>query len=78
MKVIFGVLLIIAGIVLGFYVGLYLMFIGGIIDLVQFIKSDLNTMSLLVWGVVKIMLSGLAGYLAGFILMVPGLAMIND
>jgi hypothetical protein len=59
-------------------VGVYVMFIGGIIDVIDYIKQDLVTESLLIWGIVKILFSGLVGWLAGAILFIPGIGFLQD
>jgi hypothetical protein len=78
MKTVLGLIMVIAGIAVGLYFGVYVMFIGGIIDIVDYIKQDLTTESLLVWGIVKIMFSGVVGWLAGLILLLPGLGFIKN
>lgn len=78
MKVILGILLIIAGVALGLYVGFWLMFIGGIIQFVDAVKADPAEASGVAWGVVKIFLGGAGGLLAGFLTILVGLGLIAD
>lgn len=77
MKVL-GVLLIVLGIALGLYVGVWVMFIGGIFEIVDFIKLGLEDYSMLAWGIIKIILSSLVGWLCAFILIVPGGSLIGE
>lgn len=68
------------GVLLGLYIGVCLLFIGGIVDLVDFIKviardGEIDR-SLLGWGIAKLMFSGFLGYLSAIALMIPGLTLI--
>jgi len=81
MKTILGITMIIAGVVLGLYVGLWLMFIGGIAGLINVVVGavaghGISGMVVAI-DVVKIMFAGLAGWLSAFVLVIPGLAMLK-
>ena len=79
MKQLVGVLMILGGIVLGFYVGLLVCFIGGIVQLINEIKSPEAVVAVdIAWGVAKIVFAGLFGWLAGLLLIIPGLAMAKS
>lgn len=59
----FGGLLILLGIVLGTYVGIYLLLFGGITQLLEAIKANpINSMGV-AWGIIKILFSGFVGWL---------------
>jgi len=73
-----GVLLIIAGVLLGSYVGLYLCFYGGILQIVNSLQADPISGSEIAMGVVKIMCFALTGAIAAFVLLSPGLAIIKS
>lgn len=78
MKSVLGLLLCLAGIALGLYVGLYLCFIGGIVDIVNQVKANGNADAVVIaWGVARILLAGAAGKLCATLLIVPGIAMID-
>jgi hypothetical protein len=77
MKIITGVVLIILGIAAGAYVGIWLCFVGGIIDVIQEIKADdLSAMGVAI-GVAKIVFSGFAGWLSAVIGVIPGYAILS-
>lgn len=67
---ILGVLLILAGIILGFYLGLWVMFIGGIVTLVSQIpelgNGNVDGITIGI-GILRIMFSTLVGVIGGVI-----------
>lgn len=78
-KLILGILGVIAGIVLGVYVGLWLCFIGGIIGIAKVVMALLAGKLLvgtLAWSVFKIVIAGIAGWISASILILPSWAMI--
>lgn len=78
MKKITGVFLILLGLVMGIYIGFYLCFIGGILQIVIAIKSpDISEMSI-AWGIAKIVFSGTIGILSAIILIIPGKILFNN
>lgn len=77
MKVL-GVLLIIIGVCLGLYVGVWLMFIGGIVDVIEQVRADtLETMAV-AFGVVKIFFAGCMGIGSGAVFACPGVLLLRD
>ena len=72
MKTTIGIILMISGIAIGLYVGIYLMFICGIINIIDYIKGDFLETSLLVWGIVKIIFAQFVGAMSALFLFVPG------
>lgn len=77
MKQLIGLLLIIAGIFLGLYVGIGVCFVGGIIQLIQACWPIFNA-SGIAWGLAKILCSSLFGGLSFVGLAVPGAVMLED
>jgi dolichyl-phosphate-mannose--protein O-mannosyl transferase len=67
---------IVIGIILGLFVGVYLLFIGGILDIIEAIKVLVATQSidepLVINGILKIILASPVGYLAGYIPIIFG------
>ena len=57
---IIGILLIVLGIGLGIYFGIFVLFIGGILEFAKSIMP-LNIMGI-AWGIIKVLLSGLVGW----------------
>lgn len=78
MKVLIGVLLILAGIVIGLWLGVWVLFIGGIIDIINQIKSPEFNGMVIAWGIVKIMIASGVGTLSAMVLIIPGFAMVAD
>lgn len=74
---IFGFLLVLAGIVLGVYVGLWLMFIGGIIQVIDAINANPTPALDVALGVCRIVFAGGVGWLSALLLIIPGVAMIS-
>jgi hypothetical protein len=77
-KTLVGILLMFAGLALGVYVGIWVCFVGGIVDIINQIKAPDMSASIIAWGVVKILFTGLAGWLAAAVCWIPGLALLND
>lgn len=78
MKTLIGIVSIIAGIALGLYLGVWVMFIGGIVDIIDQIKSPELSAMAVAWGVVKIVFAGFIGWLVALILILPGIGMVAD
>ena len=78
MKETIGIILMIAGIAFGLYVGLWWAFIGGIVDVISAIRAtELVAMDVAI-GIVKVLFAGLIGGLSGFIAIIPGYFLLND
>ena len=77
MKTIIGLLLCLAGIVVGVYVGAYLMFIRGIIQVVTSITPTINAVGI-AWGIARVVSAGITGWFSFFVLFIPGLACLNS
>lgn len=80
MNKLFGVLLIMLGVVLGLYVGVWILFVGGILDLVDVVNlliddSGLDGM-LVVWGVLKMMFAGFVAICA-YVGVIPGVHLLT-
>lgn len=76
MSKILGTLLMLAGVALGLYVGVWLCFVGGIVDLVEVVKYANYEALKIGWGVVKIMFAGAFGGLAAYLLIIPGWVLV--
>ena len=68
------------GILLGAYVGIYVLFVKGIIDIVNAIKANPINTSMLTWGIVKSLNAAPVGWLIFFIFWAAASAigLIND
>lgn len=71
-----GVGMILAGVVLGVYVGFWICLIGGIVDIVN--NFNYGDVGGVLWGALKFFFAGLAGYASAALLVIPGAAMIKD
>jgi len=78
MKEIIGVILILGGIVLGLYVGVWLMFIGGIVQVLEQVRAENLEAIKIAYGIARIMFAGLIGLICGFALILPGRALLGD
>ena len=76
MKTIIGLIICILSVILGFYLGVYVMFIGGIVQLIQSITPVIIAQGI-AFGLVKIMLSGAVGWLSFFGLFGIGQALLD-
>lgn len=77
MKTLIGLTLIITGAIFGCYVGVWLCFIGGIVDVIEAIRAtDLIAMDVAV-GVAKVMFAGVAGGISAVVFILPGKVLID-
>ena len=77
MKSIIGVILVIIGILVGLYVGGWLMLVGGIIQIVNSIKDGVIAGGIGI-GVARVVFSSFFGWLSAIILIAPGMTMIKS
>lgn len=79
MKQLIGVAMVIGSVFFGLYVGLYVCFIGGIVDIINQIKSPnaVEAMSV-AWGIAKIVFSGVFGWVSFMLLLFPGIALAQS
>jgi len=76
MKTALGILLIVAGLVFGLWAGIWWAFIGGIIQVIVAAKATPIVASAIAWGILKVICSGLIGWIALAVLAIPGAAFI--
>lgn len=75
--VIIGLVFIAFGICLGIYVGLWWAFVGGIMQIVNTVRSPELDAAILAWGVVKVVFASFAGCLAGALPVMVGLFILK-
>ena len=63
----FGALIAICGIVLGVYTGFWVMFVGGIVDIIGAFKAPVTDATVVGWAVAKIFLAGIVGAIIAWI-----------
>ena len=72
-----GWTLLFGGIGLGIYVGFWLMFIGGIVQIIDSIKHDVNALEIAI-GFIKIWCAGIVGWVSGMICCAIGAILIDN
>lgn len=76
-KAILGMTMILVGVVVAFYVAIGLMFVGGIVQIIDELRSD-NLVALnIAIGIVKILFSQSVGGLCGAFLILPGKSLLK-
>ena len=78
MKLAIGLLMVVGGVILGAYVGLYLCLYGGIVQIVQSIVAPQVDAFGVATGIVRVFITGVAGWLSASILAFPGMAIVSD
>jgi hypothetical protein len=76
-KIIGGLLMVAAGVVAGLYVGVWWAFIGGIVDIINEIKSVEVTALNVAIGIAKVLFAGFFGWVSAALLILPGALLIN-
>ena len=76
MRQLLGIGLIILGVILGLYLGVWVMLIGGVIQIAKSIQPEVIATGI-AWGVVRIILSSLVGWLSALICIVSGKLLLN-
>lgn len=77
MKSLLGVFMIISGIVLVLFVGIWLMFVGGIIAIVYAIQMDTVNGGEVAHDIVRIVFSSLVGGISFYALIIPGFILLT-
>lgn len=72
MKPLIGIIMIIAGIGLGIYVGLWVCFIGGIVQIVDAVRAPVLSGQGLAIGIAKVVFASFAGWVSALLLISPG------
>ena len=76
MKNLIGCLICLAGIAIGIYVGVWLMFILGIVQIIEAVKvTHVNAMGIAL-GIARVILSGFVGWLIGLGIFGLGVALL--
>lgn len=72
MKFWLGLIMMILGVLLGLYIGVWVMFIGGIVGLIEIVKTQNWDSMLIAINIAKIIFAGVAGYTSALLLIIPG------
>jgi len=76
-KFICGLALCIAGVVLGVYLGVWVCFIGGIIQLIHGITPEVVAKDI-AFGIARIFFSGGVGWFSAAVLIIPGMVLMRS
>lgn len=77
MKLILGLLMMAAGIAFGLWAGVWWAFIGGIVNVIEAVRApELVAMDVAI-GVANVLFSGLIGWLAAAVALLPGYALVK-
>ena len=78
MKVVIGIIMMVCGVFAGLYVGLWVCFIGGIVDVIEQVRADdIQAMAVAI-GVAKVLFAAVAGWASGLLLVIPGYFMLSN
>lgn len=77
MKVWLGLLLVVLGIALGLYVGVWLCLIGGIVQFVEAVKMTPVDAWGIAFGIARFFLASVCGMVSAMLLVIPGAALIK-
>lgn len=73
-----GWVVVVVGVCLGLYVGLYVMFVGGIIQIISQIGAVNVSAAAIAWGVVKMLFAAVVGWLITLAFVFPGVALASN
>ena len=77
MRNVLGIILIIAGVAVGLYAGLWWAFIGGIVQIVDAVKATPVESMDLALGIVRVVFAGAIGTISAMVAVFPGYAMLK-
>jgi hypothetical protein len=78
MKSIIGLILVVLGVIAGLYAGIFLCFIGGIIQVIEAIKISPISSTEIAFGIARVLFAGLIGWITAIIFIIPGSLLIKD
>ena len=77
-KLIFGIILMLFGVVAGLYAGVWWAFIGGIIDVISAFSAASVSASAVAFGVAKVVFAGPIGWLSFTLFVATGYVFVNS
>jgi hypothetical protein len=78
MKFVLAILMLVGGLVLGLYVGGYLLFVLPIVDIIEQVKAVEVDAWVIAWALLKMCIAGVVGTLCASVLIVPSFAIFGD
>jgi hypothetical protein len=76
-KVILGLIMIIAGVIIGVYIGVWLMFIKGLVQIIEGAKHEPVNAMWIALGIFRVIASSFVGWLSSILLMIPGFVILK-
>jgi len=76
-KIILGLALCIIGVLFGLYIGIWVCFIGGIVQVIEQIRAENLEPLKVALGIARVFFTGLAGWLSAIIFIIPGWGLIT-
>jgi len=70
--------MILGGVALGLYVGVWVCLVGGIIAVIEQVRADEIEAAAVAWGVARILCASLFGYLSAIALVLPGVGIASS
>ncbi len=75
--ILLGIVLMVAGIILAIYMGVWVMLIGGIVAIVEAVKATPVSAHGIAWGICRVVFAGVVGGLSFWLMFLPSLACIK-
>ena len=66
-KEVLGIGLMVGGVILGLYVGIWVCFVGGMVDVIEQVRAENLEAISLAWGIARVFLAGFFGGLSAII-----------
>ena len=76
MQAVIGLALMVFSVFFGFYAGVWVCFIGGIVDIIEQIKRPDLSALIVAWGMFKILFAGVIGWISGIFMFGSGYALL--
>jgi len=76
-KEVLGIGLMVGGVILGLYVGIWVCFVGGMVDVIEQVRAENLEAISLAWGIAKVFLAGFFGGLSAIIPIAIGKSLLD-
>lgn len=75
-KTILGIIGVVVGVCLGFYMGVWWAFVGGICMVIEAIRADVLVPQDVAFGIARVIFAGIIGYGSAALVVVPSIALV--
>jgi hypothetical protein len=72
-----GILLVVLGVIFGLYIGVWILFVGGVVQISESMQSNPMQSYGIAMGFLKIIFASFVGLICGFMGIIPGFYMIE-